>query len=374
MKSRFQGLMTLTLLGLVLMQILLLGCAESEYLHPLSVADLFESKGKTMKEVATEVVTLPEDEDIRGLDFSPDGKLLATTSTQTLAVKIWDWRNRRIVRAFQRPQGSNLGSTESVRFSPDGRLLASCSDPSGPNRSITRIWNATSGEVVHDIEEPYSGGCEAIAFFPDGTVLARIAIRRADDIHDSLIIYDTKTWQSIWGLHLTPFYPKHLAISPDGKFVALAGQVRNPLSWPFPTPQPTFGTPPSPNQALIVVVDVERRTVMRAIQAYAERLAWSPDGAHIVAGGGLDPIMIFDAESGALVTSEKGETGHVLVRYTPDGKYLIERIDLKVLIWDGQHREVYQEIPAAPGVIAVSQDGHYLAMGGDKKVIVWKLK
>jgi hypothetical protein len=112
---------------------------------------------------------------------------------------------------------------------------------------------------------------------------------------------------------------------------------------------------------------------MRTIQASAERVDWNPDGVHLVAAYGLE-TKIFYSKSGDTVATEKGEGGHALARYTSDGKYLIERIHFKVKIWDGQHRELYQEIPAAPGVLAVSRDGHYLAMGGDKKVIVWELK
>src|ERR1039458_820688 len=330
------------------------GSTQSEDLQPLSVAGLFESKGKTMKEVATELVTLSEDKDIWGLDFSPDGKLLATTSPQTLAVHVWDWQNRRIMRTFERPRGSNLGVAEPIRFSPDGRLLASCPSQSGPNNSVTRIWNAETGNVVHDIEEPNSGGCQAIAFSPDGRYLLRIVNRRAEAPEDGLIIYKTTTWQPVWGLRKELFYWRHLAISPDGKWVAVAGSTAA--------------------QPQILIVDMAQRAIVRTMQVAAERIDWSPDGAHIVVGGGKDSIMIFDARSGELVASEKGEDGHVLVRYTPDGKYLIDSIYTKVKIWDGQHLELYQEIPASPGSLAVSRDGHFVAMGGDKKVIVWELK
>lgn len=358
-KPRFQATVALATLTVAIAQFPALGHCESEGSQPAPVSRPFESKGKTMKEVATEVVTLPEDKDIWGLDFSPDGKFLATTSPQTLAVHVWDWRNRRVMRTFERPRGSNLGVAEPVRFSPDGRLLASCSSRSGPNNSVTRIWNAETGDIVHDIEEPDNGGCEAIAFSPDGKFLIQVVGRPAGASGDTLIIHDTTTWQPVWGLRTQPFSPDHLAISPDGKWVALRGIFPNPNSpgW----------------HHKIVIVDMVQHAIVRTIEAYAERLAWSPDGVHLVAAAGLE-TKIFDARSGEVVVTEKGDGGHALVRYTPDGKYLIERINLRVKIWDGQHRELYQEIPAAPGSLAVSRDGHYLAMGGDKKVIVWELK
>jgi hypothetical protein len=40
----------------------------------------------------------------------------------------------------------------------------------------------------------------------------------------------------------------------------------------------------------------------------------------------------------------------------------------------GQHQQLLQEIKAIPSSMAVSTDGRYLAMSGDKKIIVWQLK
>ena len=259
--------------------------------------------GKTAREVATEVMTLPTDEDIRGLDFNPDGNLLATTSTQVADVRIWDWRNKRLARTFERAQGSNLLSTEPVRFGPDGRLLAVCHGPSGPNKSVVRIWNSEPGDVVHDIEEPSNGGRRAIAFTADGRSLIRILRRPAQAPEDTLVVHDTKTWQPMWGLHTTPFYPTDLAISPDGKFAAVAGRVINPERWPFNTARPTFGTPPVRDQSLVVIVDLGAHAIVRTLQASAERVDWNPDNVHLVAASGLE-TTVFDARSGEIVATE----------------------------------------------------------------------
>lgn len=176
-----------------------------------------------------------------------------------------------------------------------------------------------------------------------------------------------------------PFYPSSLAMSPDGRYVAIGGRVLNVDTWPLSTPKPVFGDPPLPDMALIAIVDLAKRTITRTIQipdaASVNSLAWSPDGAYIAAGG--NGVMIFDAQSLARVVHErKGD--HVHIRYTPDGKYFIENgfgeKGTRVRIWDGRHRDLLQEIPAKPACLAVSRDGRYLAMGGDKKIIVWKLK
>lgn len=351
-----------------------------------SITEIFGQKGKVMKEVATKIATLSEDEDIWGLDFSPDGKYLAATSPNTVSpssskveVHIWEWKAGHIVRSLEKARGANDGlATESIRYSPDGHLLATCHSRAA-NNIVARIWNTGTWEIVHDIDEPVGGGgCNAVGFTTDGKSLIRVLSRMPQFSGDNLITYDISTWQPIWGLRTVPFYPNALAVSPDGKYIAVGGEVRNPRSWPFTTPVPTFGNPPLSNMPLIAVVDIAQREIVRTIQsASIDRLAWSPDGADI-ASGGAKGIEIFDAHTGKRVVDEATHGGHVLIRYTPDGKYLIEsglnEGGTTVRIWDGKHRGLLQEIKAMPGSMAVSHDGHYLAIGGKKKILIWELK
>lgn len=345
------------------------------------VNNMFGSKGKNMKEVAVKVAELHEDKDIEiwGLDFSPDGKYLAATSLTTLEVQIWDWHNKRIVRTLEMVQGANTGlTTEPIRYSPDGRLLVVCHS-GALGDVLVRIWNTETWAAIHDIADFKSGGCGAIGFSPDGKSLIGVFDRNPIASGDTLTIYDTSSWQPVWGLRTVPFYPKALAISPDGKFAAIGGDVINPHSWPFDTPKPTFGNPPLSSQSAIVVVDLAQRAIVRTIQDYAGHLAWSPDGAYITAaaGGG---VKVFDVNSGIQVADEPLKSAHMVVRYTPDGKYLLESdMDalgngLGVRIWDGQHRELLQVIPGNVGSLAVSRDGHYFAAGSYKNILIWQLK
>ncbi len=339
---------------------------------------LFESKGKNMKEVAVKVAELHEDQNIEiwGLDFSPDGKYLAATSPTTLDVQIWDWKNKRIVRTLEMAQGAGLETD--IHYSPDGHLLVACHARAQGN-VIARIWNTETWAVIHDITDSNSGGCRAIGFTPDGKSLIGVLERNPIVSGDTLIIYDTTSWQPVWGLRTVPFYPEALTISPDGKFAAIGGEVINPHSWSFDTPKPIFGNPPISNQSLIALVDLTQRKLIRTIQNYAGHLAWSPDGAYITAaeGGG---VKVFDVHTGKPVADEPLKSAHMVVRYTPDGKYLLESdMDalgngLGVRIWDGQHRELLQVISGNVGSLAVSRDGHYFAAGSFKNISVWQLK
>ena len=347
--------------------------------------NLFESKGKNMKDVATKVGELPEQYDITvpALDFSPDGKYLAVRSADE-TINIWDWQNGRIVHTLEKAQGANDSlTTEPLRFSPDGRLFVACHDRATGD-VVARIWRTDTWEIVHDIIDRVGGGCNAIGFTPDGKSLIRVLDRMPNISGDTLVVYDTSTWQFVWGMRTVPFYTYTLAISPDGKFIALGGEVSNPREWPFSTPVPTFGNPPLSNTRLIAIVDLAKRTIVRTIQNTGamnrmSRLAWSPDGAYITNAGG-EGLQIFDVSSGTQVVDEHLNSAHPSLRYTPDGKYLIEGdrngmgTGLGVRIWDGQHRKLLQEVSGNVGSIAVSRDGRHLATGVEGKTIIWRLK
>ena len=308
--------------------------------------DIFSGKG-----VATEVATLHEDDDIWGLDFSPDGKYLAANSPNTMTVHLWDWNGSgKVVRTFEKLNGRyDLDASESIRFSPDGKLLA------GP----ATVWDVQSGAVVHDMKDPIGGHCVAVAFSLDSKQLFRAFDTNPELPRDNFTAYDTTDWRPLWSLRTVPFQPEHhVALSPDGKFAALAGK--------------NYKVHPVRSQ--VVVVDLDKRSAILTLDRYALRVAWSPDSRRLVLVGGEPPVVIVDALSGSVVDTEEGQDGRALVRYTPDGKYLIECIERTVRIWDGQHKTLYQEIKARPGSIAVSNDGRYFALGGDKKVIIWQLK
>ena len=372
------------LLAIVALQIPVIGLCDS---GTGWFKNLFESKGKNMKEVAVKVAELHEDKDIEiwGLDFSPDGKYLAATSPTTLEVQIWDWQNKRITQTLEK-KGSDLMTTEPIRYSPDGRLLVWCGGV------VVKIWNTNTWELVHTIDgtsgiTAAGGGCNAIDFTPDGKSLIGVFQRTPVKSGDTLTIYDTSTWQPVWGLRTVPFYPKALAISPDGKFAAIGGGVYDDK-----------GT----LTQQIAVVDLAEHKIVRTIKNTVDfdvgRLAWSPDGIHLTAMGrrardgfanhgqgvytsGPDTVMVFDVHSGEQVAGEQLEgIGNSSLRYTPDGKYLIEGdMDglgngLGIRIWDGQHHELLQVIPGNVGSLAVSRDGHYFAAGSLKDITVWQLK
>jgi WD40 repeat protein len=351
--------------------------------------NLFEQKDKNTKDVASKVAELHESDrtNVSGLAFSPDSNQIAVKSLHE-TVRVWDWKDDRIVSVLEKAEGASSGlTTEPMLYSQDGQFLAACHSRA-VNDVVIRIWKTGIWKVAHDIVDSVPGGCYAIGFTPDGKSLVRIANRNPQFPSDNLIVYDVDTWKPVWGLQTLPFQPHALAVSPDGKFAALGGEV--------------IAGAPIAIKEQIVIVDLMTRSILRTIPNTVSfsfgRLAWSPDGNSIAAVGrrawdgsanqgngayigGPDTVMAFDANSGKQVAGAQwAPVSHLSLRYTPDGKYLIEgdmngrNTGLGVRIWDAQHRELIQEIGGNIGSLAVSKDGHYLAIGSDKKTTIWQLR
>jgi len=330
---------------------------------PLSATAGLFGFGDNSADVATKVATLDEDGEILGLDFSPDGKHLAATPFNSATVHIWDWQGNNLERTLKRDTGTNVAVTQPVRYSPDGKLLVVCHTRNRETNIVARIWNSDTWNVVHDIVEPGSYSCEAMEFLLDGKSSIRVM---ADSVWgytgDNIIVYDTSSWEIIWKLNTQQFLPSTLALSPDNKLVAISGEeYKGGKGLPITI------------QGKIAIVDMAQHNITHTITINNGKrgaLAWSPDGVHL-AYENKDGVEIFDARTGVRVIEEKKESDRsdVHVRYTPDGKYLIEsdfgKGGTRVRIWDGQHQKLLQEIKAIPGCIAVSRDGRFLAMGGN---------
>jgi hypothetical protein len=70
---------------------------------------------------------------VRGMAFSPDGRLLASCSEDS-TVRLWDLASG----THRRTLTGHTGIVRGVAFSPDGRLLASCGDD-----NTVRWWDLT---------------------------------------------------------------------------------------------------------------------------------------------------------------------------------------------------------------------------------------
>src|SRR5262249_3271664 len=106
----------------------------------------------------------PNSRPVECVRFSPDGKVLASASTDG-TIKIWEIPTGKELRTLT----ANSEWVESVAFHPDGQMLAS-----GSWDRTVKLWDVATGQLVgSSIEmERGWGGVNCVAFSPDGKTIA----------------------------------------------------------------------------------------------------------------------------------------------------------------------------------------------------------
>jgi WD40 repeat protein len=170
---------------------------------------------RTAKETAQKK---PHGDWVFAVGFSPDGKALASAGADN-DVLVWDL-------ATGKPRHRLRGhenAVDTLVFSRDGKLLAS-----GSRERTTRLWDTATGKKIRHI--PGSVG----TFSPDG----RYWISCGDS---RLVVWDVATGaRRAHILRPAPVYaPVSLAVSPDGKTLAVRCDSERIYLWDLDSVWPT---------------------------------------------------------------------------------------------------------------------------------------
>lgn len=228
------------------------------------------------------------------------------------------------------------GDVSAVAFSPDGRLLATA----GSDR-IAKVWEEATGKELMTLRG-HAQAIEDLAFSPDGKFLAAVSDDRTAKLWDVSTGQEVRTFSGhndiLW----------NVSFSPDGNLLATAGYKSTKI----------WGT--------------NTGELKLSLDGQHAPAVFSPAGEQLATSGSDGKTKIWNAESGdellALPYSANA------LAFSPDGKYLAAAMtELKV--WDlvtGDELFTSTGFAAIVRGLAFSPDGARLATGSqDGTVVVW---
>jgi RNA polymerase sigma factor (sigma-70 family) len=155
---------------------------------------------------------------IRFAALSPDGKLVASSGADGIAILLQETATGKPVREI----AGHISYLGRLTFSPDGRRLVSTADIHSDGRQTfddrsVRVWDVASGRLVQKIEGVRPHGTVAVS--PDGRVLA-VGGTWGQETTNSVRFWDLATGKELEDRRLPG--TSAVAFSPDGRSVAAA--------------------------------------------------------------------------------------------------------------------------------------------------------
>ncbi|OAI53139.1 hypothetical protein AYO44_16275 [Planctomycetaceae bacterium SCGC AG-212-F19] len=333
---------------------------------------------------------------ISALAFSPNGKILAL-GTGTGTVRLWDAATWTEID----PRGPQAG-VRGVSFSPDGRVLAT---KEGERTGELRLWDAATGKPLQQFPASLPGVL-CSAFSPDGKTLA---LGSADK---TIRFRDMATAKELWQI-ATEQHIKSIAFSPDGKTLASGESdedsgkqtaicLREPATGKvlqqFPGHKTVhsltfsadgkvlssggsthiyYGHPGSDEVIRLWDAATGKELQLVGHQQKVRTVAFSPDSKVLASGSDDKTIRLWEVASGK-ERCQLGEGGDccVSVAFSPNGKLLVSAHDSrKVRLWDVATGKKINEVVGHNDVVwsvCFAPDGKTFATGSkDTTVLLW---
>ncbi len=348
------------------------------------IADTLLRGGAGDGKIAKYEFTLHDNMFVTSVTWSPDGKYIAATSTQSATLHLWDIQKRKLIVNIPR---DDLGDISELSWSPDGRYLPVC----GAHGKL-RVYSGSNLSEQHLILQRDGRSCQVIAFSSDGSQFAALGI-----ISRTLEIYSTGDWR------LLHHYDNARGWARGHAFDAIA-YVPGTLTLAVGGGEFEHRGTSNAMNGFIYFYNPDDAEPSRRIQVYqyeegkglpgqVTALAFSPDrqrvatGTSTGSGTGSDYIRsgvrVLDLSDGSVVGRpldgaglDVGGPGGLV--YAPDGRYLItghRDTHSPIHILDAKTAQIADAVPAGGTVwdVTVNPRGGAFAAGIDKSIVVWSL-
>ncbi|MCF7975205.1 MAG: serine/threonine protein kinase [Phycisphaerae bacterium] len=308
------------------------------------------------------------------LDFSPNSEALVIGDNNH-RLQVVDLASRNIDVNIPEAHSEGLSA---VAWSPDGSLIASGSAYSGGS---IRLWDAASGRRLGELPGHTSWICELV-FSKDGLLLYSAGgdqTIRIWNVEQRLLVATLRgSSHEVYGLALSPDGNTLASACKDGVVAfwpALpASEEETPRlieldtpSWPAFAPDGRVLAAPSAGTVrLFDLVTFEETAQIDALGTDVWLVAYSPDGSLLVSGSLSGKVRVWSCTGRKLLEELDGHTGPIIGLYfRSDGKRLLSVDQAGNAIW--WEASTWEHVKSftlkLTGWVAVSPNGRLLAMG-----------
>ncbi|MEQ1828535.1 MAG: WD40 repeat domain-containing protein [Pirellula sp.] len=274
-----------------------------------------------------------------GLDFSPDGRLLAMRRIGSISVKeVESVKDRFEINGLLGPAGR-------ISFSPDGtRIMTSSSD------SI-RVFDASDGVETLSLGDRGDSLFNATYSF-DGKQIA------AGSYDHKVYVWDVESGKLAWDLNRHQLHVLGVEYCTNGSYLASS-------SW----------------DGTVKIWDPKNGTMIRSLGPMNDEvnaIAINPAGDLLIAVA-ANEIFFWDPLSGRQLRSLRGHAGLIrCVAFSPAGNWFATGgLDGMIKIWDATSARELASFQAHERMvhrIAISRDGKQLASSGwDETTRIWSI-
>ena len=292
--------------------------------------------------------------------FSPDGERLASVDYYQGLTKLWDVPSRRFITDLTGYPGDHMGG--GATFSPNGKLLATSS-----YSGIVMLWGTATFERISVLTNDFPAA--SLAFSPDSKVLAVATsyIVFRPNIPRSLAFWDVAARKKLNRLAEAAPDATAVRFSNDGRLVAVGyheGWVR---LWDWESGRKTgefqkhFGQVPTvafsadgtllasggDGDEKVVLYSVATVRVLKTLEGHTggvKSVAFAPDGKSLAAAGNDGTIRLWNLATHQPILTLKKHAGNVTsVAFTRDGNFLASSgADADLRLWPAASFEEIQ--------------------------------
>lgn len=288
--------------------------------------------------------TLHHGDPVRCVALSPDGKILASASGNS--IQLWDV----ITQELRRDLNGHTDVVTAMAFSPDGRLLVS-----GSRDKTVRVWDIDTQRKPVELRG-HSAAVRCLAFSPDGSTLVSGGIERTVRLWNvarrqsaGVFEIDEQRTSSIWSL----------AFSPDNRTIASGNYGGSVTLW-----------------EIIGGGKVKELETLTRQAGHPYSIGFSPDGSTLASGANDGSVTLWDTATWQRRATLSGYSPIFSITFSSKGKSLATGCaDGTVKLWDWSEEELidtFRGHSAKVTSVAASGDGKILVTGSsDGTVKLW---